>query len=118
MKPFLVFLFFGLYNSSIAQSDTSVVYMAKDGHETTKDSAYTLMKFYQRNNVWHGKEEYIKNGVLKSDGDYGDKSVKTPIGKFNNYTEDGKLSFTALYDNGKPTEANYFYNNGNQNLNK
>jgi hypothetical protein len=103
-----------LCNFCFAQTDTSIVYLAKDAHETSKDSAYSLIKFYKQNNMWHGKEYYLKKGGLKSEGDYGDKSAKTPIGDFKNYTETGKLDFTASYNNGKPNEVTYYYKSGSK----
>src|SRR3954464_7367827 len=89
-------------NFCVGQSDTSIVYLAKDAHETSKDSAYSFIRFYRQNNLWHGEEYYSKNGRLKSKGDYTEKSVKMPIGNFDNYAETGKLDFTATYNNGKP----------------
>src|SRR3954468_16559508 len=96
------------------QSDTSIVYLAKGALETSKDSAYTYMQFYRQNNLWHGKEFYLKNGRLKSEGDYTEKSVNTPTGAFNNYTETGKLDFTDSYSNGKPDEVTYYYKSGSR----
>lgn len=37
-----------------------------------------------------------------------------PIGNFNNYTEMGKLDFTASYNNGKPNEVTYYYKSGSK----
>ncbi len=110
----ILFIFMCLCNFCLAQSDTSIVYLAKDSHETNKDSAYTFIKFYKQNNVWHGQDYYFKSGQLKSEGDYADKSVKIPIGNFNNYSETGKLDFTASYNNGKPTEITYYYKSGSK----
>ncbi|MFT3934964.1 MAG: hypothetical protein QM726_15165 [Chitinophagaceae bacterium] len=101
-------------NCSFAQSDTSYVYLLKGGGETSKDSAYTVVKFYKLNNAWHGKETYVKNGVVRSDGEYAENNLKAPLGTFNNYTEAGKLDYTASYNNGKPLEVTYFYKNGNK----
>ncbi len=112
MKQTILFLFVFLYNFCFAQTDTSILYYAKDGHETTKDSTYNFIKFYKQNNVWHGKDYYLYNGVLKSEGDYADKSAKTPLGNFNNYNEKGELDYSASYNNGKSTEATYYYKNG------
>ena len=114
MKFTTLCIFTYLCNFCVAQSDTSIAYLAKDGHETSKDSAYTFMKFYRQNAEWHGKEYYSKNSVLKSEGGYADENTKTPTGSFNNYTETGKLDFTALWTNGKLNEATYFYKSGSK----
>lgn len=114
MKLNILIIFLCLSNFCFAQSDTSIVYLAKDAHETIKDSAYSFIKLYRQNNIWHGKEYYLKSGILKSEGDYSDKSGKVPISTFMNYTELGKLDFTVSYDNGKPNEATYYYKSGNK----
>ncbi len=58
MKIKLLCLFICVSAYCHAQSDTTLVFFAKDGHETTPDSGYTQIKFYKQNNVWHGKEYY------------------------------------------------------------
>lgn len=101
-----------LCSNLIGQSDTIAAYLAKDGGETAKENAYTQMRFYKVNNTWHGKESYLKSGVLKSEGDYADSNVKTPIGTFNNYTETGKLDFVATYTDGEVNEITYYNKRG------
>jgi hypothetical protein len=100
--------------AAFAQSDTTYKYFNKNGVETTKGAAYTYVKFYKKNDLFHGEEHYAKNGVLKSDGSYTEMNFNTPVGNFNNYGEDGKLDFTGRYDNGKPVELTYFYKSGNK----
>ncbi len=112
MKLKFFSLFVILFNCCLGQNDTSIVYYAKDGHETTKDSSFAFIKFYKQNNGWHGKEYYTKKGILKSEGDYANKDVETPMGTFNNYDETGKLAATILWNNGKKLEATYYHKNG------
>jgi len=97
-----------------AQSDTSYYYYTKDNHQTIKDSAYAFVKFYKQGDVWHGKDYYVKTGKLKSEGNYADSSVKTPLGLFNNYSEGGKLDNVSTYTNGKPVEITFYYEGGNK----
>ncbi len=112
MKLFYCLLLIGYCKNSFCQTDTTFIFVAKDGHQTTKDSAYNCVKMYRLNNAWHGKDFYMKTGVLKSEGDYADNSIKTPVGSFNNYSEDGKLLIVASYTDGKPDEATYYYKSG------
>jgi hypothetical protein len=114
MKSLLLFITILLTQHGIAQSDTVITYLAKAGGETTRENAYTEIKFVKTNNAWHGREYYIKNGVLKSEGDYADSNVKTPLGIFNNYTETGKLDFIASYTNGSADEITYYHKNGSK----
>jgi hypothetical protein len=112
MKLFFLFILTCITNFCFAQSDTTYFYLTKTSTPTVKDSAYNYVKMYQVNGVWHGKDYYTKTNILKSEGDYGDKSLKKPIGNFNNYTENGKLDFQASYKDGKPLEATYYYKDG------
>lgn len=97
---------------SFGQSDTTLVYYNKDGRETTKDSAFARMQFYKQGNMWHGKEYFTKTGIVKSEGNYAEKNVTTPVGDFDNFSEDGKLDFKASYNNGKLLERTYYHKNG------
>lgn len=114
MKSILLFVSVIVSLCCMSQTDTIISYLAKGGGETTKENAYTEMKFFKINNSWHGREYYIKNGVLRSEGDYADSNVKTPLGLFNNYTETGKLDYVATYTNGSPDEITYYNKNGSK----
>jgi len=114
MKPYIFYLLMLLCNCCFAQSDTSNFYYSQYGLETTKDSAYAVVKFYKQNNVWHGKDYYMKTDILKSEGDYASNDIKTPLGTFNNYDEEGKLDFIAAYNNGQLIEKTFYYKNGSK----
>jgi antitoxin component YwqK of YwqJK toxin-antitoxin module len=112
MKLIHLCFFLCFNNFCNAQSDTTIIYVSKEGQLTSKDSAYSFVRFFKQNNLWHGMDYYIKNSLLKSEGNYADKNLNTPVGKFNNYSVTGKLDFTASYNNGKPVEATYYYPSG------
>jgi antitoxin component YwqK of YwqJK toxin-antitoxin module len=95
-----------------AQSDSSIIYISKEGKPTVKDSAYMYEVVTKKDNVWHGKTYFIKSKSVQSEGNYTDAACELPIGTFNNYEEDGSLFSTISYDNGKPLEATLFYKNG------
>lgn len=114
MKIIFLSIFIIFCNGCFAQADTTIIYFTKDVRETSKDSAYTFIKLYKQNNVWHGKEFYFKKNILKSEGDFADNTIKIPVGTFNNYTEAGKLEYTAFYNNGKPYEFTYFFKSGSK----
>jgi len=99
---------------SFSQSDTTYKYLSAAAKETTKDSAVSYIKFYKEGHLWHGAEYYTKKGSLKSEGNYAQPSLETASGSFDNYSEDGKLHFTAEYVDGKLVERIYYYKNGNK----
>lgn len=114
MKLYMFYLSALFCNCCLAQTDTLNYYYTKDGLETIKDSAYAFVRFYKQNNVWHGKDYYVKTAMLKSEGDYAGNNVKTPLGTFNNYNEEGKLDFIATYNNGQLVEKTFYYKNGSK----
>lgn len=114
MKLFSLFFLTCITNFCFAQSDTTYYYFTKTGGTTNKDSAQSFVKMYRHNGIWHGVGYYTKNNTLQSEGDYDDSSINIPIGTFNNYKENGALDFQATYIKGKPTEATYYYKNGDQ----
>jgi antitoxin component YwqK of YwqJK toxin-antitoxin module len=97
---------------SIAQTDTTIKYYGKNARETTKDSAFSYVKFFRDANLWHGMEYYTKRNVLKSDGSYNELNFDSPVGNVSNYKEDGSLDYTAEYIEGRLTEKIYFYKSG------
>ena len=101
-------------NPCLAQSDTSLIYLNTASTITTKDSAHSVMKIYRENNSWHGKEYYLKNGILKSEGDFENNSIDKPVGSFKNFNEKGQLDHIVSYVNYKQTEVTYYYKNGNK----
>lgn len=107
-------IFLACANFASAQSDTSYQYLNKQGVETTKDSAYSVVKFYREGNLWHGREYFVKNNLLKSEGNYTDKKITTPTGSFKNYNEKGILDNVFVWDNAKPIERTWFYKNGSK----
>lgn len=120
-QPFIVMkiFLFGIFTilasmCSIAQSDTTVQYFSKAGKETTKDSAFSYVKFYRQDNLWHGAVYYMKTGRIMSEGNYVEMNFEKPTGSFNNYKEDGKLDYTAEYVDGKPSEKIYYYKSGSK----
>lgn len=114
MKLIFLVILTSITNFCFAQSDTTYFYFTQTGANTNKDSAHSYIKMYKQNGVWHGVGYYTKNNILQSEGDYDDSSVNIPIGTFNNYKETGALDFKASYIKGKPTEATYFYKNGDK----
>lgn len=107
-------LFAFVYSSSYSQTDTSYKYFLKTGKETTRDSAYSMIKFYKEGNLYHGTELYVRKGNIKSEGSYAQPNTKTPVGSFKNYNEDGKLNSVREYVDGKATEITYYYKTGNK----
>lgn len=110
-KVFLILLLF-CCELAVAQSDTLIIYLAKDGHETTSDSAHNFTKLYRNGNTWHGKDYYSKTNMLRSEGDYAENNLKKPVGDFKVFTEKGTLDYIASYTEGTMTEINCFYKNG------
>ncbi len=111
---FLVFVAAFAWVTSFSQSDTTTRYYAKNGKETTKDSAVSYVKFFRQANLWHGMEYYATRNILKSEGDYSETNLETAVGSVNNYKEDGKLDFTIEYADGKPLDKTYYYKSGNK----
>jgi hypothetical protein len=110
--PFITLFF--ICSSSIAQSDSTIIYFSKEEKEITKDSAFSYVTFMKKDNLWHGRGFYVKNSSLKSDGYYADKNFSKPVGSLKNYKEDGSLHFTTEYNNGEPVEKTFYYKNGNK----
>jgi hypothetical protein len=109
---FFALTVFCIQKTSFAQSDTAIVYLTEFG-DTTKQNAYTYTKFYKQDNLWHGKEYFIKTGILKSEGNYREKNFDHPVGAFKNYNEKGVLfSINAFNDSSRLLERTYFYENG------
>lgn len=116
MKRILLFAFVVAfaYVPSFSQSDTTIRYYGKNGKETSKDSAVSIVKFFRQADLWHGMEYYTKRNVLKSEGDYNETNLETAVGSVNNYKEDGKLDFTIDYADGKPLDKTYYYKSGDK----
>jgi antitoxin component YwqK of YwqJK toxin-antitoxin module len=116
MKRIIFFAFIAAfaYAPSFSQSDTTVKYYAKNGKETTKDSAISYVKFFRQASLWHGMEYYTKRNILKSEGDYNETNLQTAVGSVNIYKEDGKLDYTVEYADGKPLNKTYFYKSGDK----
>lgn len=101
-----------MHTLSVAQPDTTIVYFS-NYEETTKDRADSYIQFYRQDNLWHGKQYLIKNGILKSEGNYREKKYDKRVGTFKNYSEKGVLKSIAVYDDtSKSVERTYFYENG------
>lgn len=103
-----------LYKFSLAQNDTIYYYYSRDAKETTRDSAFYYKKLYRQDNQWFGREYYKKGNIVKSEGNYAGKDGNSPVSSFKNYKENGILSHTSEYDNGKLRSSIYFYKNGNK----
>ncbi|CAN5411923.1 hypothetical protein BH10BAC2_BH10BAC2_42190 [soil metagenome] len=116
MKYILSFLtiFILISHCCLAQKDSSIIYMSKEGKETTKDSAYTYKIITQKDKLWYGRNYFVKTNALQSEGNFADVKCSIPVGVFNNYSEDGSLFSTAFYDNGKVKEITFYYKNGNK----
>ena len=95
-----------------AQTDSSVIYTSKSGKLTTKDSAFIYSIKTKRNNLWHVVTYFSSNDNLQSEGDFADNDLFKPVGKFDNYLEDGTLSTTCNYVNGVITDRTYYYKDG------
>ncbi len=112
-----IFLFISLIISiqvCVAQTDSSLVYLDANGKETTKDSAFTYVSFHKKDNLWHAKEYFMRNQVLKSEGDFTEMNFNTPVGSFQNYNEDGILDRINVFNNGQLTERTFYHKNGNK----
>lgn len=111
---FLSLFFIFLYKLSTAQNDTIYYYFSKDAKEISRDSAYSYLQLYKKDNQWFGQEYYKKNNFLRSEGNYSGKDGKTPVGSFKNYKENGSFDNIVEYVNGKLKSKTYFYKNGNK----
>jgi len=108
---FLFFVFVTpLY--SLAQIDSTVTYKNKQGERTVKDSAFIYDVVTKNTDLWHGKVYYAENNRLQSEGDYADADLTTPVGRFDNYLEDGALSTTCNYNKGRLVDRIYYYKDG------
>lgn len=95
-----------------AQTDSSVIYISKSGKLTTKDSAFIYSIKTKHNNLWHVVTYFSSNNKLQSEGDFADDDLLKPVGKFDNYLEDGTLNTTCNYVNGLITDKTYYYKDG------
>jgi len=111
---FSLALFTCFFHQGLAQQDSTIIYLNKEGKETIKDRAIIYGVFNKRDNLWHGKAYYVKNQTLQSEGDYREMNFKTPVGAFNNYKENGTLDNTSIYNDDKITEKTYYYKNGSK----
>src|SRR6478672_7412268 len=114
MKSGFLFFVFVVPLYSLAQIDSTVTYKNKQGEETVKDSAFMYDVVTKNTGLWHGKVYYAENNILQSEGDYADADLATPVGRFDNYLEDGTLSTTCNYSNGKLVDRIYYYKEGNK----
>jgi len=112
MKLKLLFTIWALPFFSFAQQDPAVIYKNRAGENTTKDSAYSYQEITKNGSVWHAKEYYTTNNILKSEGDYTDKNITMPTGRVDNYLQDGTLATTYNYINGKLADKTYYYKSG------
>lgn len=109
MKPSLLLIALVITCNSFSQSDTTLIYFNQQKKETTKDSASFVMKYTRQGNLWHGVAYDLKSGILTSEGNYAEKNIKTPVGHFKNYDDQGRLDYTADYTDGKRSEATGYY---------
>jgi antitoxin component YwqK of YwqJK toxin-antitoxin module len=114
MKAVLSILFIALCISfqSSGQADSSVVYYAKGGKQTTKDSSIIYTVYTRKDSLWYGRCFFTKNNVLQSEGTYREKTLDTPIGKFDNFNEEGVHVTTNFYVDGKLQQSTYYFPGG------
>jgi hypothetical protein len=114
MKTVLLILLISFsYSELSAQADSTVIYYSKTGAEvTTKDSSIIFVVYSRKDSLWYGRCYYSKNNILQSEGNYKDKSLSKPIGKFDNYNEEGILVNTNFYLEGTLQHSTYFYPSG------
>jgi TonB family protein len=81
--------------------DTTYVYFDEDWKKTKKkEHASYLRKFYRlSSNEWR-VEDYFINGVLKMEGNYTKKNLKTEVGKFVYYYENGQKEKECVFKDG------------------
>lgn len=113
MKLIPILLLF-ISGRCLAHTDTSLVYLNKANTTTVKDSAFSVLKIYRENDAWHGREYYLKNDVLKSEGNFESNSIDRRIGSFKNFTDSGQLDFVVSYENYQPAEFTYYYKDGSK----
>ena len=114
MKYYFLILVFAVPFICSAQNDSSVIYISKDGKLTTKDSAYIYSVKSKHDDLWHAATYFSSNNKLQSDGDFADEDLLKPVGKFDNYIEDGILNNTSNFKDGVITGKTYYYKNGNK----
>jgi hypothetical protein len=83
----------------IQAQDSTIVYFDKKGKDTRiKDSAHIYIVVTKQGNLWYGKSYYAKNNLLQSQGTYLKADMRSPVGKFDNYNDEGVLTSTNVYD--------------------
>lgn len=114
MKHKLLMIVLALPFACFAQNDSSITYKSKDGKLTTKDSAFIYSVRTKHDSLWHVVTYFNSTNKLQSEGYYIDYELLKPVGKFNNYMEDGTLNNTCNYTNGQVTDKTYYFKNGNK----
>lgn len=101
MRVLILVSFFTFCSLVSWSQDTTYVYFDGDWKKTKKkENASYLRKFYRlSSNEWR-VEDYFKNGVLKMEGNYTKKNLKTEVGKFVYYYENGQKKRECVFKDG------------------
>jgi hypothetical protein len=99
MRTFLLLVITCLVSILSSAQDSTVIYRTASGKVTNdKDSAATYIVFTKDGKQWYGRNYYVKNNVLQSQGSYADMDILKPVGTFDNYSDSGILISTNVYD--------------------
>jgi TonB family protein len=91
-----------LYGAGIAaQQDTIFRYWIDGTYTNIPSKAKTLAKYFLRDGLWYMESRYLSNGGIYMTGSYKESEAKTKHGEFKWYHENGRLSQTATYVDGK-----------------
>lgn len=107
-----LFLVFNSLTFSQSQKDSIVNYLGRKYEKVSKDKAWYVQTVVKKKDLWRGTV-YFTNGKPKLDGTFKERKLKTRIGVFKKYNEEGKLKSIQKYNTKGKKEGNYFYFNDN-----
>lgn len=103
MKNILIPVLFYFSIPAFSQTKTAPIKILYNANWEVIESGtptYTS-KVWKDGEKWHKQDFYYAENKIQMDGVYGDKDFKIPDGKFTWYYENGKISRSCLYVNGK-----------------
>lgn len=108
-KGLLLFILF-LSFQGYSQKDSIVNYLGRKYEKISKDKAWYIQTIVKKKDLWRATV-YFLNGKPKLDGTFKERKLKTRVGIFKVYNEQGKLKSIQKYNSKGKKQGNYFYFN-------
>ena len=112
MKKVLLLLILLVSFKGHSQKDSIVNYLGRKYEKVPKGEAWYVQTIVKKRDLWRATV-YFSNGRPKLDGTFKERKLKTRIGIFKVYDDEGNLKSIQKYNSKGRKQGNYFYFNDN-----